>query len=119
MFSTASSPLAQRAAAGPHSRASFYPNPVAEQCSISGGASAGALRDDRWAQVMDEARRMAANLQSRGFAQGSRIAIISKNRTHWLRADFALWMVGFVSVLRYPTHAAGTIGQRSITATPA
>ena len=80
---------------------------------------AGALRDDRWAQVMDEARRMAANLQSRGFAPGSRIAIISKNRMHWLRADFALWMVGFVSVLRYPTLAAGTIGQRSITATPA
>ena len=80
---------------------------------------AGALRDDRWAQVMDKARRMVAHLQSRGFAPGSRIATLSKNRTQWLGADFALWMVGFVAVLRYPTLAAGTIGQRSITATPA
>lgn len=42
VFSTASSPLAQRTAAGPW--ASFFPNPVTEQFTISGGAGSGTLR---------------------------------------------------------------------------
>ncbi len=71
----------------------------------------GAARDYTWAQVMDESRRMAAHLQSLGFAHGSRIAILSKNCAHWLMADFAIWMAGFVSVPLYPTLAAGTIRQ--------
>ena len=71
----------------------------------------GATREHTWAQVMDETRRMAAHLQSLGFAPGSRIAILSKNCAHWLMADFAIWMAGFVSVPLYPTLAAGTIRQ--------
>jgi len=72
---------------------------------------AGAVRDYTWAQVMDEARRMAAHLQGLGFEPGSRIAILSKNCAHWLMCDFAIWMAGFVSVPLYPTLAAGTIRQ--------
>ena len=72
---------------------------------------AGATRDYTWAQVLDETRRMAAHLQSRGFEPGSRIAILSKNCAHWLMCDFAIWMAGFVSVPLYPTLAAGTIRQ--------
>ena len=71
----------------------------------------GVLRDFTWAQVLDETRRMAAHLQSLGFAPGSRIAILSKNCAHWLMADFAIWMAGFVSVPLYPTLAAGTVRQ--------
>ncbi len=71
----------------------------------------GATRDHTWAQLVDESRRMAAHLQSQGFAPGSRIAILSKNCAHWLMADFAIWMAGFVSVPLYPTLAAGTIRQ--------
>ncbi|MES2991092.1 MAG: AMP-binding protein [Pseudomonadota bacterium] len=71
----------------------------------------GALRDYTWAQVMDESRRMAAHLQSLGFAPGSRIAILSKNCAHWLMCDFAIWLAGHVSVPLYPTLAAGTIRQ--------
>jgi long-chain acyl-CoA synthetase len=71
----------------------------------------GAVRDYTWAQVMDETRRMASHLQSLGLAPGSRIAILSKNCAHWLMADFAVWMAGFVSVPLYPTLAAGTIRQ--------
>jgi long-chain acyl-CoA synthetase len=71
----------------------------------------GALRDYTWAQVMDESRRMAAHLQSLGFAPGSRVAILSKNCAHWLMCDFAIWIAGFVSVPLYPTLAAGTIRQ--------
>ena len=71
----------------------------------------GVVRDFTWAQVLDETRRMAAHLQSLGFAPGSRIAILSKNCAHWLMADFAIWMAGFVSVPLYPTLAAGTVRQ--------
>ncbi len=71
----------------------------------------GAVRDYTWAQVMDETRRMAAQLQGLGFEPGSRIAILSKNCAHWLMCDFAIWMAGFVSVPLYPTLAAGTIRQ--------
>ncbi|MBC8058350.1 MAG: AMP-binding protein [Rhizobiales bacterium] len=72
---------------------------------------AGAVRDYTWAQLADETRRMAAHLQSLGLPAGSRIAILSKNSAHWLMADFAIWMAGFVSVPLYPTLAAGTIRQ--------
>ena len=44
VFSTASSPLAQRPAAGPRATASFFPNPVAEQLTVTGGARTGTWR---------------------------------------------------------------------------
>jgi long-chain acyl-CoA synthetase len=71
----------------------------------------GALREWTWAQLMDETRRMAAYLKSLGHAPGSCIALISKNCAHWLMADFAIWMAGYVSVPLYPTLAASTIRQ--------
>jgi long-chain acyl-CoA synthetase len=72
---------------------------------------AGAVRDFTWREVMDQTRRMAAYLRCLGFAPGSKIAILSKNCAHWLMADFAIWMAGYVSVPLYPTLAAGTIRQ--------
>ena len=78
---------------------------------LSQPQGSGVVRDFTWAQVLDETRRMAAHLQSLGFAPGSRIAILSKNCAHWLMADFAIWMAGFVSVPLYPTLAAGTVRQ--------
>jgi long-chain acyl-CoA synthetase len=71
----------------------------------------GAVRDFTWGQVLGEARRMAAHLQSLGAPAGSRIALLSKNCAHWLIADFAIWMAGYVSVPLYPTLAAATIRQ--------
>ena len=64
-----------------------------------------------WAEALNETRRMAAYLQSLGLASGSCIAILSKNTAHWLMADWAIWMAGFVSVPLYPTLAAGTVRQ--------
>ena len=64
-----------------------------------------------WRQLMDQARRIAAYLQSQGLQPGDRVAILSKNTAHWLIADFAIWIGGFVSVPLYPTLAAGTIRQ--------
>ena len=71
----------------------------------------GAVREFTWRQLMDQTRRMAAHLQSRGIAHGDRVAILSKNTAWWLMADFAIWMAGGVSVPLYPTLAAPTIGQ--------
>jgi long-chain acyl-CoA synthetase len=71
----------------------------------------GAVRDFTWREVMDETRRMAAYLKSLGFEPGSRIGLMAKNTAHWLMADFAIWMAGYVSVPLYPTLAAGTIRQ--------
>ena len=64
-----------------------------------------------WAQVLDQARRMAAHLQSLGLKPGDKVAVLAKNTAHWLMADWAIWLGGFVSVPLYPTLAAGTIRQ--------
>ena len=71
-----------------------------------GGA---AVRTYSWAQTVDEARRMAAYLQSFGFPPGSKIALLSKNVAHFVMADLAIWMAGYVSVAIYPTLQAQTI----------
>ena len=71
----------------------------------------GKVRDYTWAEVGDQVRRMAAHLQSLGFAPGDRIALVSKNCAHWLMADLAIWMAGYVSVPLYPTLAGDTVRQ--------
>jgi long-chain acyl-CoA synthetase len=71
----------------------------------------GAVIEYNWRQVMDQVRRMAAHLQSQGLRPGDKVALLSKNTAHWLMADFAIWLGGFVSVPLYPTLAAGTIRQ--------
>ncbi|HMM84646.1 MAG TPA: AMP-binding protein [Azohydromonas sp.] len=72
---------------------------------------AGVVVVHTWAEVADEARRMAAHLRSHELPAGSRIAILSKNCAHWLIADFAIWIAGHVSVPLYPTLAAATVRQ--------
>ena len=71
----------------------------------------GAVAVYTWRQVMDQVRRMAAHLQSQGLQPGDKVALLSKNTAHWLMADFAIWLGGFVSVPLYPTLAAGTVRQ--------
>ena len=62
-----------------------------------------------WAQVVDQSRRMAAHLQGRGFAPGSRIAILSKNSAHFIIAELAIWMAGHTTVAIFPTETADTV----------
>jgi long-chain acyl-CoA synthetase len=71
----------------------------------------GPVKDYTWREVLDQTRRMAAHLKSLGFEPGARIALISKNTAHWLMADWAIWMAGYVSVPLYPTLAPNTIRQ--------
>jgi long-subunit acyl-CoA synthetase (AMP-forming) len=70
----------------------------------------GAVADYSWGQVLDQSRRMAAHLQSRGFPRGARIAILSKNCAHFIMAELAIWMAGYTTVAIFPTETAQTVG---------
>jgi long-chain acyl-CoA synthetase len=61
------------------------------------------VTDYTWAEVGDQARRMAAHLKSLKLAPRSNIGLLSKNCAHWIIADLAIWMAGHVSVPLYPT----------------
>jgi long-chain acyl-CoA synthetase len=66
------------------------------------------VTDYTWAEVGDQARRMAAHLKSLKLAPRSSIGLLSKNCAHWFIADLAIWMAGHVSVPLYPTLNAET-----------
>jgi long-chain acyl-CoA synthetase len=69
----------------------------------------GKVIDYTWGQVLDQSRRMAAHLQSRGFPRGARIAILSKNCAHFIMAELAIWLGGYTSVAIFPTETAATV----------
>lgn len=69
----------------------------------------GATIDYTYAQVLDQASRMAAHLRSLELPRQSKIAIISKNCAHFIISDLAIWMAGHVSVALYPTLTADLI----------
>ena len=69
----------------------------------------GQVVDYTWAQVLDQSRRMAAHLQSRGFEPGARIAMLSKNCAHFIMAELAIWMAGYTTVAIFPTETADTV----------
>ena len=76
-----------------------------------GKEGGGGLQTFTWAQVMDQARRIASHLKAQGIQPGDRVALISKNTAWWMVTDFAIWLAGGVSVPLYPTLAADTIRQ--------
>lgn len=69
----------------------------------------GSVREYTWEQTLDEARRMAAYLQSFGFPPGSKIAMLTKNCAHFVMSELAIWMAGYVSVALYPTLQPSTV----------
>lgn len=63
---------------------------------------------DEWhtysfAEVGEQARRMCAYLRAIGLQPGDHIGLLSKNCAHWIIADLAIMMGGFVSVPYYPS----------------
>ena len=84
---------------------------AADRVVMTQPTGGGAVREYTWREVMDQSRRMAAHLQGLGLQPGDKVAMLAKNTAHWLMADFAIWLGGFVSVPLYPTLAAGTIRQ--------
>ena len=61
---------------------------------------------DQWrvttyGEAGEQARRILSALRSRGLKAGDHIGIYSKNCSHWIMADLAIMMGGFVSVPFY------------------
>ena len=69
----------------------------------------GAVEHIRWREAADTVRRMAAHLRAQGWPARSTVAILGKNSAHWILADLAIWMAGYVSVPIYPTFGAAAL----------
>ena len=69
----------------------------------------GEAIDYSWGETMDQARRMAAHINSLGLPANSNIAMISKNCAHFIIAELAIWMAGHCTVALYPTLNAETV----------
>lgn len=69
----------------------------------------GEIKNYSWSQTVDEARRVAQYLKSKGYPAESKIAILAKNTAEFIMTDLAIWMAGYVSVAIYPTLAPDTI----------
>ena len=82
-----------------HPRRVFLTQPV-------GG---GRVIDYTWADVVDQASRMASHLRAQEFEPGARIAILSKNCAHFFMAELAIWMAGGTTVAIFPTETAETV----------
>lgn len=59
----------------------------------------------------DEARRIAFALKSYNLSERSHVALLSKNCAHWVIADLAIMMAGYVSIPIYPTLTDDSIKQ--------
>ncbi|MCW5637179.1 MAG: AMP-binding protein [Rubrivivax sp.] len=82
---------------------------LAERVYLTQPVGGGQVVDYTWGQVVGEARRMAAHLQSQGLPRGARVAILSKNCAHFIMAELAIWLGGYTTVAIFPTETAQTI----------
>ena len=80
-----------------------------DQVYLTQPVGGGQVADYTWGQTLDQARRMAAHLRSRGLEPGARIAILSKNCAHFFMAELAIWMAGGTTVAIFPTETADTV----------
>ncbi len=71
----------------------------------------GAMVEYTFKQAGEEARKVAGYLHTLDLAPNSHVALISKNCAHWIMADLAIMMAGYVSIPLYPTISASTIRQ--------
>jgi long-chain acyl-CoA synthetase len=71
----------------------------------------GEYQELTWKETALEVRKMAGYLKSLKLPTNSRIAIISKNCSHWLIADLAIMMSGHISVPLYPNLTSGSVNQ--------
>ncbi len=80
-----------------------------ERVYLTQPTGGGAAVDYTWGDVIGQARKMAAHLQSLGLERGDRVAILSKNCAHFFMAELAIWIGGFTTVAIFPTEHAETV----------
>lgn len=68
-------------------------------------------REYSYQQAGKEIRCIATALKALRLPPNSNIAILSKNCAHWIMADLAIWMAGYVSVPLYPNLTASSVRQ--------
>ncbi|GAC1629861.1 MAG: AMP-binding protein [Nevskia sp.] len=95
----------------PLARVYHWEKARADQPYLTQPMGDGTVRTWTWREAVDEARRIAAWLKAQGWPEGSTVAILSKNCAHWIMADVAIWMAGYVSVPLYPTLTAHSVRQ--------
>jgi len=66
-------------------------------------------KDISYAQAGKEARSMTSALRDKGLVIGDHVGILSKNCYHWILADLAILMGGFVSVPYYSSLPKGQL----------
>ncbi|GAB54817.1 AMP-dependent synthetase and ligase [Glaciecola punicea ACAM 611] len=71
--------------------------------------SAEGPRTFTWAQTMEQARRLAARINTYRYPKGTRIAILGKNTAEWIVTDIAIMLSGNVSVPIFATAGKDTI----------
>jgi len=69
----------------------------------------GKLVDFTWTEVDNQMRRMASAFLNMGLQPGDRVAILAKNCAEWFITDFALQLVGMISVPLYPLQSPDSI----------
>ena len=62
-----------------------------------------------WSEAENQIRRMATALRGLGLPPGSAIAISGRNTAHWVLADMAIAMAGYISVGLYPKQAESAV----------
>lgn len=64
-----------------------------------------------WGEAGQIARKVAAALRKLGYQPGDHIGMVSKNCYHWVLADLAMMIGGYVSVPFYPTLSASQLDE--------
>lgn len=83
-----------------------YPNKVLFTQPMGEGQP---VKNWTFKEALEESKKMAGYIESKGLEKGSRIAICSKNCAWWVIADLAIWMSGHVTVPVYPTLTHTTL----------
>jgi long-chain acyl-CoA synthetase len=67
---------------------------------------AGVWRTKTWREFAEQTTAVAAGLVANGVAPGDRVAIMAGTCLDWVRADYAIWLAGAVTVPIYETSSA-------------
>lgn len=73
--------------------------------------SAGEWKTWTFREAGQETRKVASGLKALNLPPKSHVALLSKNCAHWIMADLAIMMNGYISVPLYPTLTAPSIRQ--------
>jgi long-chain acyl-CoA synthetase len=82
-------------------RVERYADRPAQMVKVGGG-----WKEVPWRELGDEVREVALGLLALGRQRGDRVALLSQTRAEWVRADFAIFSAGAVTIPVYPSYPA-------------